>query len=161
MFPVPSRLFWLSVLVALDGSVGTPAHSSKVKAKGQDGHGTRGQADAHERRSDQTSRNRHAIQNHLIHRRNPFSFAFFRHQQSYTSKHPIYIYKHRQHKPNTTAAARRHAKQQARPADAIQPTPPAARTTGTRGQTSSNEPPCSPPTLVARRGDKTNEGDEA
>ena len=44
--PVP-RGFSLSVLVALDGSVGTPAHSSEIQAEGQDRNGTRGKTDTH------------------------------------------------------------------------------------------------------------------
>lgn len=77
MFPRP-RLFWLSVLVALDGSIRIPSHRSKIEAEGQDRHGTRGKTDTHEGRSNQTSRNRHGIQSHLVshHRRKSFLNRF-------------------------------------------------------------------------------------
>lgn len=156
MFPVPSRLFWLSVLVALDGSVGTPAHSSKVKAEGQDGHGTSGQADAHERRSNQTSRNRHAIQNHLIHRRKSFLIRFLStpimiHEQA--SK--LYIQTPTpQTEHNQQPTPTRQTNKPAPPTLSRRHRPPPARRE--QGQASNNEPTRSPPTLVARRGEKTN-----
>lgn len=75
--PVP-RLFWLSVLVALDSTVSIPSHSGEIQTEGQDGNSTRGKTDAHEGRSNQTSRNGHGIKSHLVshHRRNPFQFVF-------------------------------------------------------------------------------------
>ena len=157
-FPVP-RGFSLSVLVALDGSVGIPSHRSKIQTEGQDGNSTRSQADTHERRSNQASRNRHGIQSHLVshHRRKSLLVRFLSTPTIIHEQAPNLYIQTRTPQIEHNQPTRRHAKQQPRPADAIQPTPSAARTTRTMGQASKNEPTHSTPTLVARRGGQTNE----
>lgn len=137
MFPRP-RGFSLSVLVALDGSIRIPSHRSKIEAEGQDRHGTRGQADTHEGRSNQTSRNRHGIQSHLVshHRRKSLLVRFLSTTIMIHEQAPnLYIQTPTPQTKHNTSRRRRHAKQQTIPADTSPPTPAVARTTGTGAST--------------------------
>ena len=153
-------LFWLSVLVALDGSIRIPSHRSEIQAEGQNRNGTRGKPDAHEGRSNQTSRNRHGIQSHLIshHRRKSLLNRFLSTTIIIPEQAPhLYIQTPTpQTKHNTPPLADTPSNKSVPPTPSSRHRPPLARQhqRASKQRTSRHAPR---PALVEKRGGQTNE----